>query len=86
MWVGHWRGIMRVELAWQEAISQQHANGDEVIDHRRPGARTKDILGIKDGLEEGEEAVEKDLRQQQEGQGSCLYGIGLGIFRQHHPG
>ena len=55
---------MRVELAWQDTISQQHANGDEVIDYRRPGARAKDILGIEDGLEEGEEAVEKDLRQQ----------------------
>ena len=55
---------MRVELAGQEAISQQHANGDDVIDYRRPRTWTKDILSIKNGLEEGEEAVEEDLRQQ----------------------
>ena len=73
-----------MQTARHQLISHEHRDGNEVIDHRRPRARPEDVLRIEHRLEEREEPVEEDLRQQQVGKGGGLHGIDFAVFRQHH--
>ena len=73
-----------MKLAGNKLVGKQNRDGNEVVDHRRPGGGAKDVLGIEHRLEQREQAVEEDLWQQQIGKTGGLSGVDLAGFGQHH--
>ena len=70
-------GRVQRDLAGQQREHRQHAQHDQVVQHRGPGERAERAAAVQDGAEQRADAVEEDLRQQQVGQQRGQLRVGL---------